>query len=106
VTRELAAFLLAFAGSATIGAVCSGCGSDSQCLVTPDPPAAQPPLGVKSLETFGVGADGHLETTLKDPENSTVEVKGGSIVIRYDTQGVHHEVVYDIVGPGMAPPTA
>ena len=103
-TRLIAAFLLAFAGSAAVGALSSGCGGPMcDCSPTPQSPAPQSPLPVRSF--FSVN-DAGKDFSSSDPESGTVEVTGNTVVIRYDTSGVHHEVVYDVVGPGQGLTTA
>ena len=102
-TRLIAAFLLAFAGSAVVGALSSGCGPMCECSPTPQSPAPQSPLPVRSF--FSVN-DAGKDLSSSDPESGTVEVTGNTVVIRYDTGGVHHEVVYDVVGPGQGIATA
>lgn len=89
--KETIVFVGAFALSAALGATGAGCSSDDcNCQTIPDRPPEQSGLRITSVVT-----DTDAATTIR-PYGGTLASTGDTIVIRYDENGVMHEVVYAI----------
>jgi hypothetical protein len=98
VKRVLIAFAGAFALSAAVVGVQTGClpiSNDCDCPSTPPLPERQEPIPGLTVTSFDAG--GNSVKPPVSPENGTAEVTGSDLVFVYTQAGVQHRVVYSIV---------
>jgi hypothetical protein len=81
--------------SAAIHSQLSGCfSSDCSCPAFPERPKPQAALLIDEADAY-TGA-GDSDTLPVDPRGGTVELSADELVIRYEHEGMPHEVVYTV----------
>ncbi len=90
-TKAILVFAGAFAFCSALGTTGSGCSDEGGvCPTGPDLPLARQPMSITS-----VSVDSDASTAV-NPRGGTLEVTGATVVLRYEHEGLQHEVVYKV----------
>lgn len=94
--RPLAFFLCAVLVSAGFELALSACITSTTCCpATPEFPAEKAPLQISEVHNYD--SMGNLDPLPFDFHDSTIEISGKQVVIRYSVDGVENKVTYKIL---------